>query len=172
MKIRALPVMLSLVLTLGMLFGGWFTYQQFYVQRPIEEFIVNKPQVVLKEIKIHQNSVIVDLDFKDPNTFAMDYHEVKQFIEDKTGKKANIRIPVAGENMKRLWEEEYFFIAEAINKQEYSEIPKIIEKTKKDRQLEKTVTRMDEKYIYVFLQKGSDHLYAVLPLTEEVKPGE
>jgi len=172
MKIRALPVFLSLILTLGLLFGGWFMYQQFYVQRPIEEFIVSKQQVVLKEMDIHKVPVTVELDFKDPNTFAMDFKEIKQFIASKTNKPVEIRIPPAGEEMKKLWEEEYFFIAEAIKKQEYSEIPKIIEKVEKERQLEKSVTRMDQENIYVYLQKGSDHLYAVLPLTEEVKPGE
>jgi len=172
MKIRALPVLLSLILTLGFLFGGWFMYQQFYVQQPIEEFIKSKPEVILKEMDIHKVPITVDLDFKDPTLFAMDYKEVKQFIENKTNKKVEIRIPIAGDEMKKLWEEEYFFIAEAIKKQEYSQIPKIIEKMEKERQLEKSVTRMDEENIYVFLQKGSDHLYAVLPLTEEVKPGE
>lgn len=173
MKVRAMPVLLSLVMTLGILFGGWYTFQQYYVQQPIEHFIVSKPQVVLNDIQIQNNKVVVDLDFKNPDTFAKDYKEIVEFISDKTqGKKVVIQLPKQGDEMKKLWEEQYFGIAEAMEKQEYSRIPGLMEEMRKKIKLEKTLTRMDEENIYVYLQKGVNHLYAVLPLKEEVKINE
>ncbi|RKD25757.1 hypothetical protein BEP19_02100 [Ammoniphilus oxalaticus] len=172
MKIRAMPMMLSLALTLGILFGGWNTYQHFYVQQPIRAFIAEKQQVELSNIHFYHDQVKAELNFTDPNTFAADYKDIKDFISDQTGKKVVLQLPVVDEQMKDLWEEEYFSIAEAMKKQEYSEIPKIMEKIKMERHIEKTVSRMDEENVYVFLQKGSNHLYAVLPFKEEVKPIE
>lgn len=173
MKVRAMPILLSLVMTLGILFGGWYTYQQYYVQEPIEQFIVAKPQVVLNDIQIQNEKVVVDLDFKDPDTFAKDYKEIFEYISDKTqGKKVIIQLPKQGDEMKRLWEEQYFGIAEAMEKQEYSRIPSLMEEMRKEIKLEKVLTRMDEENIYVYLKKGVNHLYAVLPLKEEVKINE
>jgi hypothetical protein len=162
--IRALPVTLSLISTLVMLFGGWFLYQQFYVQKPIEAFIEGKKHIVLNDLQIQNDTVIVDLDFKNGDQFAADYQEINQFIMDKTGgKKVQIRLPEQGEELKRVWTEEYFELEEAIQKQEYSRIPSIIEEIKRSKVLENTMTSMDKENIYIYLQKGSDHLYAVLP---------
>lgn len=165
MNVRAMPVMLSLIFTLFLLFGGWFAYQQFYVQQPIEAFINQKEHVTLHDMRINNNQINLYLDFSKPDNFVDDYKEIQEFVATKApGKMVNIHLSKHGENMKDLWEEEYFGLAEAIQKQEYSRIPEIIEEMGKKRQLEKTVARMDEQNVYVFLQSGTDHLYAVLPL--------
>lgn len=168
MKLRPMPMIMSLLLTLAFLFGGWSAYQHFYVEQPIRAYIEEKENVELKNIQFSNDQVKVELAFRDPDTFAADYKAIKDYIADHTGKTVSIQLPVVERSMKELWEEEYFFIAEAMKKQEYSEIPRIMDKIKKERQIEKTVSRMDDENIYVFLQKGSEHLYAVLPFKEEV----
>ncbi|RXT13953.1 hypothetical protein [Ammoniphilus sp. CFH 90114] len=173
MNLRAMPVLLSLIFTLVLLFGGWFTYQQFYVQKPIEAFIKEKSQVTMHDMQINKNQVNLYLDFTNPDTFVNDYKEIREFVATTVpGKSVSIQLSKHGEDMLNLWEEEYFGLAEAIRKQEYSRIPEIIEEMGKKRQLEKTVARMDEQNVYVFLQSGAQHLYAVLPLKEEVKTHE
>ncbi|MEW9669809.1 hypothetical protein [Ammoniphilus sp. 3BR4] len=169
MNVRAMPVMLSLIFTLFLLFGGWFAYQQFYVQQPIEAFIKQKQHITLHDMRIDNNQVNLYLDFSQPDDFVDDYKEIQEFVASKApNKDVFIHLSKHGENMKDLWEEEYFGLAEAIQKQEYSRIPEMIEEMGKKRQLEKTVARMDDQNVYVFLQSGTDHLYAVLPLKEEV----
>ncbi len=173
MNLRAMPVMLSLIVSLVFLFGGWFVYQQFYVQQPIQAFLKQKEQVTLHEMQMTKTQVILYLDFANPDTFVNDYKEIKDYIATKAqGRTVTINLAQHGESMKNLWEEEYFGLAEAIQKQEYSRIPEVIEEMGKKRHLEKTLARMDEQNVYVFLQSGADHLYAVLPLKGEVRPNE
>jgi hypothetical protein len=164
MKVRALPILVSLITTLFILFGGWFFYQQYYLQRPIQSFIEHKPSVVLKGLEMTKDAINVDLDFKNAATFPQDYQDIYNYIlERANGKAVNIQLPEQGPKMKDLWGENYFGFAEAVQHQQYSRIPALVEQIKQTQKLDKTLARMDGKNIYVYLQKGSDHLYAVLP---------
>jgi hypothetical protein len=175
MRVRALPILLSLITTLFILFGGWFFYQQYYLQRPIQSFIENKSSVVLKGLEISKDTINVDLDFKNAATFPQDYQDIYNYITERAnGKAVIIHIPEQGAKMKDLWSENYFGFAEAVQHQQYSRIPTLVEQIKQTQKLDKSIARMDGKNIYVYLQKGSDHLYAVLPQKqrEEVKIDE
>jgi hypothetical protein len=170
MKVKAMPVLASLVSTLVLLFGGWFTYQLFYVQRPIETYIASKPNVVLSNLQINNNQVALDLDFKDPSTFATDYKDIYDYISmNYEGKTISIHLPKQGEALKNVWDQQYFGLAQALQHQEYGQIPQLVDDIKKTGKLDKTVARMDDQNVYLYLQEGKDHLYAVLPLKGEVK---
>ncbi|MBP1933399.1 hypothetical protein [Ammoniphilus resinae] len=170
MKLRTMPVMLSLISTLALLFGGWYTYQHFYIKQPVQDFIAAKNDLILNDLKITQDQVVVDIDFKNPEKFVSDYKEINQYMEEQMGgKEILIRLPQYGEKMRDLWEDEYFGVAEAIQTKEYTKIPLMMEEMKKKEQLQQAMAKMDEDFVYLYLQNGTDHLYAVLPLKEEVK---
>lgn len=165
-----MPIMFSLVSSLIILFGGWYTYQQFYVQKPVEDFIASKQNVVLKHLEINNNQVEIDVDFKDPTTYANDYKDIYDFIHERNlGKTVTIHLPNQGDGLKKLWDQQYFGLAQALELKEYGQIPKIVEDMKKNGKLDQSVARMDDQNIYLYMQEGKDRLYAVLPVKEEVK---
>jgi len=169
MKLRAMPVMLSLISTLALLFGGWYTYQHFYIKQPVQDYIASKNDLVLNDLRITQDQVIVDIDFKNPERFVSEYKELNQYLQEQmNGKEISIRLPQYGEEMKKLWEKEYFGVAEAIQTKEYSKIPLMVEQMKEKEHLQQAMARMDEDFVYLYLKDDSDHIYAVLPLKEGV----
>ena len=39
MKLRLLPVVLSVIISAGVLFGGWFAYTSFAMENPLSDII-------------------------------------------------------------------------------------------------------------------------------------
>lgn len=83
----------------------------------------------------------------------------------------NVYVEMADESgaLNELWEKEYFFVAEAVENKEYSRIPSIILGWQTDYRLNDVQYAMDEKYVYIYLQKDKERLFRAVPIEKEAE---
>lgn len=169
MKIRPIPIFLSFLFTGLLLFGGWYTYQDQFVKKPIRDEIAKMKDVTVKDLSVGKDTVVVDVAFQQPKQFKDSYLSIRRIAADKSGGKAvTVNIVSPENNVKKIWEDNQFFIAEAIDLHQYSRIPAVFNDLKAKNLLKEVDLKMDNQYIYVYLSDGESSLYQVLTRTKEV----
>ena len=64
MKLRLLPVILSVIISAGVLFGGWFAYTSFAMENPLSHIISEAPGVTNSTMKLSSNQVDIEVTFE------------------------------------------------------------------------------------------------------------
>ena len=62
MKLRIVPIVLTVVISASVLFGGWFLYRQMALQNPLANVVSQYDGVKDSHIDIKQNTVTLNLD--------------------------------------------------------------------------------------------------------------
>lgn len=167
MQIRKVPMLLSMLITMALLFGGWYFYQKVNVESPIRTEIGQLPSVSLADLNIDQDQVDVRLNVKNPDQLPDDYTKLVNMIEQTApGKQVNISLTNQNEQLKKIWSNGLFTFTEAMDLHEYSKIPKLLDDMKSAYKLDKVETNMDDKRVYVFLKRGNDQFFAIVPKTD------
>ncbi len=52
MKLRLLPVVMSVIISAGVLFGGWFAYTSLAMENPLSDIISKVPGVASSTMKL------------------------------------------------------------------------------------------------------------------------
>lgn len=168
MQTRKLPVsiLLSLLATLTLLFGGWFLYTKMQVEEPIRKQIGQMTSVKLADMQVGRDQLMIDLNVVKPDTFPAEYVALLQTIRDIAPDK-KVQIQLANQNpaLKRIWSEGVFRFTEAVDLHEYSKIPALLGEWKKANQLDTATASMDDNYIYVFLKRGKAQYFTIIPRT-------
>lgn len=162
---RWITSIIVLLLSLALLFGGWFLYQYLIVQKPADESINKIKGVSVTELKMDRGLLEVDVQFDQIDGFQNTYTKIEEellpYSENKT---LEIHVLNQGnEQLRRAWEKNYFSVAEAIDQQKYSQIPETLESMKVNYQLKEVAYSMDDRYIYIDLHQKEDSLYILLP---------
>ncbi|MBN6188646.1 hypothetical protein JQN58_17470 [Aneurinibacillus sp. BA2021] len=169
MKIRALPIFLSILLSSVLLFGGWYVFQSQFVKKPIANEIAAMKSVKVHDIVINRDAITLDVSFTNPDKFAEDYKNIKKIAAEKSnGKPVKVEFDSSNTSLKKIWDENAFAIAEAMELHTYSKIPAVLDQMKKKHSLQSVDSRMDEQYVYIYLNDGKTPYYTVLPREREV----
>lgn len=169
MKIRALPIFLSILFSSLLLFGGWYVFQSQFVKKPITNEIAAMKSVKVNDIIINRDAITLDVSFNNPDKFAEDYKKIKKIASDKSnGKPVKVEVDSSNKNLKQIWDENAFAIAEAMELHTYSKIPAVLDQLKKKHSLNSVSSRMDDQYVYIYLNDGKAPYYTVLPREREV----
>jgi hypothetical protein len=169
MKLRALPIFLSILLSSVLLFGGWYLFQNQFVKKPISQEIAAMKSVKLNDIVIGRDAITINVSFTNPQRFAEDYKAIKKVAADKSnGKPVKIEFATPNQSLQKIWEEQAFTVEEAMELHTYSKIPSLLETMKKKYHLTSASSHMDDQYIYIYLHDGKSPYYTVLPREREV----
>jgi hypothetical protein len=169
MKVRVLPIFLSILFSSLLFFGGWYVFQNQFVKKPIANEIATMKGVKLNHINVNRDSVVLDLSFANSEKFADQYKQIQKIVSQKSnGKSAVIELASPSKDLKKLWDENAFAIAEAMDLHTYSRIPGVLNDIKKKHNLTSALSDMDEENIYIYLNDGKDSYYTVLPRQKEV----
>jgi len=169
-------IIIVFLLSLVLLFGGYFLYQKVNIQSPIESTISEIDGVQLNNIDISRSQISVNVTFNNPKNFKKAYLDIEDKLNSFVNDKKNMKIDIDNDLsetslLNKSWDESYFSIAQAIEKNEYQLIPQTIQALKGKLKLTKAISMMDEKQVYIELQKGKDAMYVVLPTNEGVVLG-
>lgn len=153
------------VASLGILFGGFFIYQEFNVKAPLEEKVSSVEGVIVNEVNSSRETVSLDIEINQASNFQLTYQEVEEIAEPYLdGKELEINIENnASDDLMAIWNKSYFAIAEAIDRKEYSLVPQAIEGLEQRNDLNKAGYSMDEENIYIDLHNDDSSLYFVIP---------
>ncbi|WP_339062801.1 hypothetical protein [Tepidibacillus marianensis] len=170
---KIMPTLIVLVVSLLVLFGGNILYQNFHLEQPVEKAVNQIQGIQFKNMSYDRQKVELTINVKQVNNFADTYHQVQDKIQPLVGGR-QLQLHFNNSQDQQLlhaWNQAYFDIAQAMDKQEYSIIPKVVEKIKSQSQLKKVGYGMDEKNVYIDLHDKENSLYFVIPRNnnQEVK---
>ncbi|MCS1351031.1 hypothetical protein [Mechercharimyces sp. CAU 1602] len=172
MKVRAVQATTALVVTLILLFGGYFAFQWLKVEKPLQAYIQTHSELTIVDQAISPNHIELSLKAS-PSFDATSYRALYQQMEEIGGhREITIRF-VDNENssLQSAWEQISFLMYEYISLEQYGEIPPAVERISTLHGVEGEVV-MDEKAIYLLLQLEEEVAFYRLPLLKSVTGGE
>lgn len=169
MKLRIIPVLITSVLSLALMFGGWFMYRQFAIQEPLQKIVNSYEGVRKSHITINRDEVSLKLDLQ-PGTKL---RELVQYITTE-GKSViggrTLKLDVEQNSSKELdeiWDQAMFSVAEAMESRKYTLIPAKLEQLKGEYKGITATTEIDDINVYVSLTNGKESKFIILPRQPE-----
>lgn len=157
MKLRLMPILISVTVTALVCFGGWFIYNSVAMKDPILKLAQEIPGVEDVQVDIKDQVVQVDLQVNSEANVGAAVEQLRREGSDIIGgKKLQIEVKDrTNEQLDTWWSKVLFQVAEAMENRRYGEIPNIlVSQQTPDMTVE---TSMDEQFVYVKLTSG-DHV--------------
>lgn len=171
LKLRPLPLIISIVASSVLLFGGWFVYNSMALNNPLATIVNEINGVNSAETQVLRNEVIVELTLDKEASLREVIHELKAEGSSIVGQR-ELRVSVvdhASPELESWWSSVLFDIAEAMEHKQYSQIPTTLEAHKGNLTGHLTglqfTTEMDETYVYIKLVHGEHSKFIMLPRT-------
>lgn len=165
MKVRIVPIVLTVVISASVLFGGWFLYRQMALQNPLASVVSQYDGVKNSQIDIKQDTVTLKLDL-DPNTNLQGLiqhikHEGKSVIGSR-----ELKVQVedhSSEALDQWWDQAMLSVAEAMDNKQYTQIQTSLEQLAGNSSNLKAKATIDENNVYVSLSDGKSGKFIILP---------
>lgn len=158
MKLRVVPILITVVLSVSFLFGGWFLYRQTTLQSPLQNMVTKYEGVNSAQLDISHDKIVLKLDVK-PNTQLPGLvQQLKTEGKSLIGKR-DLQFVVADHSsntLNQFWEKAMFSVAEAMDNKRYTDIPTKLEKMAQTSGDVKVATEMDDTNVYVNLISSTD----------------
>ncbi|MFC0214811.1 hypothetical protein ACFFK0_20600 [Paenibacillus chartarius] len=165
MKLRLLPIVVSVAVSSVVLFGGWFGYHSFAMENPMKAIVEQIPGVSDAQMQLKRDEVQVSLRLGS----GASLREVYQTIETKGAsiigdRKVNVEVTnETSPEIDRWWSSALFDVAQAMETKQYADIPKVLEQHKSSLPGLTVLTEMDDDNVYVQLSDGEKSKYVILP---------
>ncbi|KAA9006277.1 hypothetical protein F4V43_04765 [Paenibacillus spiritus] len=165
MKLRIVPILLTSLLSVAVLFGGWFLYRHYAVQEPLQRIVDRYEGVKSSHITINRHEVLLKLDLQ-PGTKLRDLvqyinSEGKSEIGSRT-----LKLDVeqhSGKQLDEYWDKAMFSVAEAMESRKYTLIPQTLEELSGQYKGITVETDIDDRNVYVSLWNGTESKFVILP---------
>ncbi|PZD93573.1 hypothetical protein DNH61_23430 [Paenibacillus sambharensis] len=164
-KLRPLPILLTVLLSGAVLFGGWFSYQSFAVERPFMESMASIDGVEVSEPVIERDSVTVKLKLESGIDLMSVYHEIKKQGSALIGSK-ELKLDVEqvpSPELEKIWSSVLFEVAQAMDNQLYASIPEAAADWMDEYDGLNVVTSMDDTNVYITLEQSGETKFVILP---------
>lgn len=164
-NIRPMPLVLSLIITSVLLFGGWFAYNSLALQKPFDQILSELPGVELAESRVLRDEVIIEMRL----TQEANLREIMQQIKSEgefviNGRDLQVKITNdSSQALDRWWSMAMFDIAQAMEAKQYSMIPKTLADRQEQLAGLQVNTEMDDTYVYIQLTHEQDSKFIMLP---------
>ena len=160
-KIKFLYLILSFIITFSLLSIGYYSYQYFYLTKPLNEYVNNNLDISSEDVIIDRKNkdIIISLN---TNSLKKHYTNIDNII-DKYYNSNQYNI-IFKDNRNEQLETNYnkisFDLYEAIETKQYTMFDDIIDKATIPNSIN---IEMDENYIYLNIKNGEHYLYELLP---------
>ncbi len=165
MKIKIVPLTITVVLSAVLLFGGWTVYRQFSVEKPLDRVAESVPGVESAQARVTREQVILDLRLSPEADLAEIYRKVTEEGGDRMGgKKVELHVDAgSSEKLEEAWNYSLFEVAEAMENRRYSDIRDAMDRLSERFPGVTAHTEMDEDNVYIRLVEGESAKFVVLP---------
>lgn len=166
MNLRLLPALLTFVIASGLLFGGYFFYQSYAVDRPLEESVAGTDGVAEASVTTARTNITIRLLLEDGADLRTVYRTVQQLALER-GSGRELEVELTGDPspaLVRIWQDALFHVAEAMDNRRYGDMPRLMEQLEDSHPGLAARASMDESHIYVTLRLDGSAMYNVLPL--------
>ncbi|TXK81372.1 hypothetical protein [Paenibacillus sp. N3.4] len=165
MKLRLLPVVISIVISSAVLFGGWFAYTSFAMENPLSNLISQVPGVASSTMKLTNDRVDIEVNLKADANLKTVVDTIHKEGASIIGKRT-VRIDVKGNpsaDLEQWWSKALFEVAQAMETKHYADIPTTLQKYAADVPNMKVDSQMDENNVYIRLTNGDATKFIMLP---------
>lgn len=165
MKLRLIPIVVSLLASSVVLFGGWFLYDSMAMESPLAKIVRGLPGVEQADVSVGTGAVTVDVALKPDASLREIY---KSIVEQGASiiHKRDIELRVkdtSSPELDRWWSTALFEVAQAMESKQYAAIPAALEAKKGSYSGLEVHTEIDDKYVYVHLTDGKHDKFVMLP---------
>lgn len=170
-SIRWPIVTIVFILSLITIFGGYFIFQDTNIKNPIVSSLEKIEAISINNLNINNKIIELNISIDSTDDFQSTYTEILAVLSKYQGMRS-IEINIdnnANSKMISAWNSSYFYIAEAIEQNEYSLIPSTINRLKQEEIFDNGNSTMDEENIYIDLHQGDLGFYIVIPTRNEIE---
>ncbi|MEO3947508.1 hypothetical protein [Gorillibacterium sp. CAU 1737] len=167
MKLKVLPILIALLTSGTLLFGGWFMYRSYAMENPLKEIIQQNAGVEQAQVAITNQQVVVSLQLTNGASLrAIDESIRKDGEAYLKGKELKLQITSnSTSELEDWWSNSLFGVAQAMDTKQYAEIPQLLKNEAKTLPGLDVQTEMDSTSVYVRLSDGTHSKYVILPRT-------
>lgn len=165
MKLRLLPVAISVVVSASVLFGGWFGYHSYAMENPLMNIVQGVKGVKSAQMDLKTDEVDISLNIDSAASLREVYDTILKQGASIIGKrqvKLNVTNSSSAE-LDRWWSSALFDVAQAMETRKYASIPQVLEKHKTELPGLSVTTEMDDTYVYVQMSDGDKSKFVMLP---------
>ncbi|MBO8170755.1 MAG: hypothetical protein H0Z33_02570 [Bacillaceae bacterium] len=161
---KSMPVFLSLIVSVTLLFGGWFMYQVYYIEKPIQSYLQSLDGVEMSRVEVNKTQIDVYIDYIRPDIFLEHYMAIEDHLNKLGhGRKVDVHLPEPENELKDVWIDGSFLLQEVIENRKYSRIPEVMKGWQTTYALQQADARMVDEYILIVLKKDNQISYHLLP---------
>lgn len=170
MKLRLLPVVMSVIISAGVLFGGWFAYTSLAMENPLSDIISKVPGVTSSTMKLDNNQVDIQVSLNPDANLRNVVDRIHKDGASIIGKRTvNINVTSnPSEKLDQWWSKALFDVAQAMETKHYADIPTTLQKYAEGVPNMKVDSEMDQTYVYIRLTDGDATKFIMLPRTSQI----
>lgn len=165
MKLKIVPMTLTAALTAVFLFGGWFVYRHYGVERPLDRIAADVPGVKSASSELRGGEVVVTVELKPDADLATVYNQIRKNGDRAIGSKKlelNASADVS-EQLNDAWSYSLFDIAEAMETHRYSGVREAMDKLSARFPGVTAKTSIDDDNVYISIRDKEAAKFVVLP---------
>ncbi len=165
MKLRILPVVLTFLITSGLLFGGWYLYESLAIESPMHARIASIDGIEDFTVETAKDAVNIGILLDDDAELSKVWSTIhEQMQSDLNERKLQIQIlNTASDKLDQLWTTALFDVAEAMDAREYSAIPERMNELAAANEGMRVDSAIDDHNIYLTLSLEDSYKYVILP---------
>lgn len=165
MNLKLTPILIAVIGSSGILFGGWFVYHSVAMENPLNQALSGSPGVESSEVKIGGDTVVFKLKLNSQAHLREIVHELEKKSSEVSGDR-ELEIKVESNSSAALeewWSRALFDVAQAMETSKYTDIPASLEQQAGQLTGMTVQTEMDDHNVYVRLTEGEHVKFVILP---------
>lgn len=165
LKLRLLPILIAVLGSSAILFGGWFAYRSIAMENPMSRLLTGVPGVEKSEASIGSQKAVFTLKLNEQANLREIIQKINRDGASVIGKR-ELDVQVDSNTSPRLeewWSRALFDVAQAMETKQYAKIPATLEEKAGEIPGLQVVTEMDENNVYVRLTDEEHSKYVILP---------
>ena len=165
MKLKLVPLTITVAVTAALLFGGWTAYRHYAVEKPIDRIAASVPGVRSASASMENGQVVLKVKLEADASLADIYRQVKRDgAASIGGNKLELQVDSnTSDKLEQAWSYSLFDVAESMENRHYSNLRAAMDKLSKQFPGVTATTEMDEDNVYVRLVDGQSSKFVVLP---------
>lgn len=166
-SLRPLPIVISVVLSAALLFGGLFVYRTVAMHNPLVDIVNQSTGVQSSTVAINDDQVDIKVKLDGNASLREIYENITSRGSAIIGKR-EVKLGIdqsTSPELEAWWSSALFEIAEAMDTKQYAKIPVTLKNKAAEMQGLKAVTEMDDNNVYIQLTSGDKMKFIILPRT-------
>jgi hypothetical protein len=165
MKIKFVPLAITVIVSIAVLFGGWHLYRDFAVEKPLNRVALSANGVQSAETVMTNEQVVLNLKLDANADLADIYRKLKREGATRIGDRKltlNVKSATTGK-LEEAWRSSLLDVAESMENRRYSGIREAMEKLSDRYPGIEAAIDLDEDNVYIRLKDGTAAKYILLP---------